>query len=264
MFNPLVTVVSPSPIPVLSESITVVAAAPLVIAPVALIERSLAVIDSVLPPVLNVALALILNVPVLSLASVSASMVVNPAVVRLSSIVIPSAAFSVSVPAPVSLPVVAPSVIDPADVSVKPVAKSILSAFPSLALFASPSRARLPTSVVRFTVRSISSSACASSALNVEAVVAKLIRPVASSVVVPLMLLLLAALMLFTVTLPPVWSVKPVAVISCSSAPLMFKPLVTAVAPRPIPVPSESISVVAAAPLFKAPLVFKLRSFAVT
>ena len=203
MFRPFVTAVAPRPIPVPSESMIVVAAAPLVIAPVALIERSSAVIDSVLPPVLNVAPAARLNVPVLSLASVSASIVVRPAVVRLSLIVIPSAAFSVSVPAPVISPPVASSVIDPADVNVRPVV-NCMSSLVSAALSSSPSINKLPVSVVTSADTSTRSSACTSSALNVEALLLKLTEPVASSVVVFVMLLLLAAVILSTVTLPPV------------------------------------------------------------
>ena len=79
-----------------------------------------------------------------------------------------------------------------------------MSSLVSAVLSALPSSFRLPVSVVTLTFTLTRSSACASNALNVDALLLKLIELVASSVVVPLMLLLLAALMLSTVTLPPV------------------------------------------------------------
>ena len=115
------TAVSPSPIPVPSESISVVAAPPLVITPVVFKLMSLAVIDNVAPPVLNVSPAPNVKSPVPSVF-VSASMVVVPPVVRLSLMVTPDTAFNVRAPAPVMLSLVASSVKDPAEVNVTPAA----------------------------------------------------------------------------------------------------------------------------------------------
>ena len=182
---------------------------------VPLSAMSSAVIDRVLAVVLSAFEAARVKVPA-PLSSVSASITVAPAVVRPSFRVTPAAAFRVRAPAPVMLPVVASRVIDPAEVRVRPAATAMLSLV-SAALSRSPSRARLPVSVVMATSTTTRSSPLADRALNVEAAVAKVTMaplPPATRLVVPLTLLLLAAVMPLTVMLPAVVSptVRPVAV----------------------------------------------------
>ena len=246
--------VAPSPMVPPSETRIVVAAAPLFSVPFS--AMSSAVIDSVLPVVLSAFDAARVKLPA-PLLSVSASITVAPAVVRLSFRVTPPAAFRVRAPAPVMLPVVASRVIDPAEVTVRPAAMAMLSLV-SAALSASPSRARLPVSVVIFWLTVMPSSALADRALNVDADPVKVIDVlsfVATRLVVPLTLLLLAAVMPLTVILPLVVSpmVRPVAVMFWSSAPLMV--MLPAVAPSPMVPPSETRMVVAAAPVLMVPVI---------
>ena len=82
-----------------------------------------------------------------------------------------------------------------------------------------------------------------------------------SRVKVAEILSLLAAVILSIVIGPAVASSRPVAVMFCSSAPVRFRPFSRGVSPRPMPVPSESVTVVAARPLFSVPV--KVTSLAV-
>ena len=246
--NPVVDTVSPNPIPFPSLSVIVVEAVPLSI-PVPERSRSSAVIVSALSVVSKVTDAAKVNVPTPSSASLSATKSVAPAVVRLLLIVIPSAASKSNAPAPTMPAVAAASKLSvSAEATVTPAAKLSV---PESPLSMSESIASAPVSVLKSTLTATPPSASTARVLNTEAAVAKVINPVASRVVVPDRLLLFAAVMLSTVTPPTVAISKPVAVMFCNSAPVMFNPFVIAVSPNPTPVPSLSVIVVVVDPLLR-------------
>ena len=213
----------PMPISMEVDGAIVMPAEPLSSDAVAPSTRSLSVICKPEPFVFTEAPSASVRSPTASLSE-SASMMVVPIVVSELFSVMPSAAVSVRAPSAETTP--------PA-VSVR---------VPRSAMMATSAPTAIPL------------SACASSVLNVDELLANVMLCAESSVSVSLMLLLLSAEMPSTVMVPPVSNVSVCAVMFWNSAPLRFRPPATGVFPNPMPMPWESISVVAPVPLLMVPV----------